>query len=137
MPKFSQESISRLSSCHLDLQTLFYEVVRNFDCTIIEGHRGQEAQDKAFADGKSKLKWPQGNHNSSPSLACDAAPFPMPEWKNIPDFIYFGGYVFGVANQLFQNGKMAHRIRYGGDFNMNYRISDGNFKDFIHFELIP
>lgn len=136
MPKFSQRSFSRLSTCHIDLQTLFYEVVRTFDCTILEGHRNQVDQDAAYARGASKLKYPHGKHNTLPSHAVDVVPYPFPGWNNTSDFIYFGGYVMGVAQQLFDEGKMKHRIRYGGDFNKNQRVADSTFLDLVHFEII-
>ena len=46
MPKFSQDSFSKLSTCHPDLQVLFYEVIKYYDCTILEGYRNQVDQDK-------------------------------------------------------------------------------------------
>ena len=55
MPKFSQESFSKLSTCHPDLQALFYEVIKYFDCTIIEGYRNQAEQEQAFKDGELKI----------------------------------------------------------------------------------
>ena len=42
---------------------------------IVCGHRNKEDQNKAFAEGKSKLKWPKGKHNKLPSQAVDAAPY--------------------------------------------------------------
>ena len=74
MPLFSQTSKARLSTAHPDLQRLFNEVVKHWDCTIVCGHRGKEEQDKAFAEGKSKVKWPNGRHNKLPSLAVDVMP---------------------------------------------------------------
>ena len=58
MPRFGKRSIGRLQTCDQKLQELFYEVVKHFDCSIIEGNRGEERQNKAFADGKSKVKYP-------------------------------------------------------------------------------
>ena len=42
MPRFSTRSKSRLNTCDEKLVELFEEVVKGFDCTIIEGHRGQK-----------------------------------------------------------------------------------------------
>lgn len=136
MPKFGNTSFSRLSTCHLDLQTLFYEVVRSYDCTVLEGHRNEADQNAAFERGDSKLKWPDGKHNSQPSMAVDVAPYPLPSWGSSNEFIYFAGYVMGIAQRLFDEGKMTHRVRYGGDWNQNHRISDDGFKDYVHFELV-
>lgn len=135
MPSFSQASLDKLFDVHVDLRTLFLEVIKYVDCTIICGYRNKEAQDKAFADGNSKLRWPNGQHNKRPSMAVDVAPYPLPPWSKTVDFIYFGGYVMGIAQMLYEQGKISHKIRYGGDFSMNNRVSDEKFLDTVHFEL--
>jgi peptidoglycan L-alanyl-D-glutamate endopeptidase CwlK len=134
MPKFSQASFSKLSTCHQDLQVLFYEVIKYFDCTIIEGYRNQEDQEKAFAAGNTKLHWPNGKHNRQPSMALDAAPYPV-DWKNEKRMYWFAGYVMGIAQKLNSEGKMTHALRYGGDWDSDKNINNENFKDLVHFEL--
>lgn len=106
MPKFSQKSLNRLNQCHPDLQRLFLEVVKGFDCSIIEGYRTKEDQDKAFYAGTSKVKWPNGKHNQFPSLAVDVWPYPVPRTENgqIDDLSLvwdnFGRYVLETAEKL-------------------------------------
>lgn len=136
MPKFSPESFSKLSTCHIDLQVLFFEVVRTFDCKILEGYRNQEDQEKDFLAGKTKLHFPEGKHNRQPSMAVDVCPYPVPDWSKTNNFIFFGGYVLGIAEMLKDQGKITHGIRYGGDFNGDKRISDSSFLDAVHFEII-
>lgn len=136
MPSFSPKSLQRLGTCHKDLQTLFSEVIKHFDCTILVGNRGKEEQNQAFKDGKSKKKYPDSKHNSMPSNAVDVSPYPIPVWTKSVDFCYFGGYVMGIAAMLLVEGKMTHRIRYGGDFNTNKIVSDSKFYDLVHFELM-
>src|SRR3990167_6832212 len=114
MPKFSQTSFSRLSTCHIELQTLFYEVIRSVDCTIICGHRGEAEQDAAFESGASRLRWPNGKHNGNPSMAVDVAPWPI-DWKNVKRFYWFAGFVMGTAERLKVEDKMHHSVRWGGD----------------------
>lgn len=136
MPRFSDLSFSRLSTCDIELQTLFYEVIKYWDCVVLEGHRGQEAQDKAFHDGKSKLRWPNGKHNSSPSQAIDVSPCPV-IWSNRERFYWFAGYVMATAEQLKQQGKMTKSIRFGGDWDEDKEITDEKgLQDLVHFELI-
>lgn len=134
MPKFSLESQKKLSTCHPDLQTLFDEVIKYFDCTVIEGFRDESDQNKAFADGKSKLKWPNGKHNKNPSMAVDVSPYPI-DWKNIKRMYWFAGFVMGIANHLRYEGKIDHGVRYGGDWDRDNDIDDQTFKDLVHFEL--
>ena len=128
MPRFGKRSISRLKTCDQKLQELFYEVVKHFDCSIIEGHRGEERQNKAYADGKSKVKYPNGKHNQNPSIAVDVAPYPI-DWSDRDRFHYFGGFVLGVAKEMGMN------IRWGGDWNQDTHTKDNKFDDLVHFEI--
>jgi len=136
MPKFSQSSFSKLSTCHIDLQALFFEVIKYFDCTIIEGYRGKEAQDKAFNTGHSMLKYPDGRHNKTPSMAVDVIAYPI-NWNDEKLCIWFGGYVLGIAQQLKNQGKMTHAIRWGGSWNGFGKLNTPKqFNDLVHFEII-
>ena len=128
MPRFGSRSINRLKTCDQKLQELFYEVVKHFDCSIIEGNRGEERQNKAYADGKSKVKYPNGKHNKFPSVAVDVAPYPI-DWSDRDRFHYFGGFVLGVAKQMGMN------IRWGGDWNQDTHTKDNKFDDLVHFEI--
>ena len=128
MPRFSTRSKSRLNTCDEKLVELFKEVVKGFDCTIIEGHRGQKKQDEAYNKGNSKVKFPNGKHNKSPSLAVDVAPYPI-DWRDRDRFHYFAGYVLGIASQ------MGIKIRWGGDWDMDTQTKDNSFDDLVHFEI--
>lgn len=126
--KFSKLSQARLASCHPKLQELFYEVVKNYDCTVICGHRGKEEQNKAVADGKSKTPWPMSKHNSVPSNAIDVAPSPL-DWNDKEGFYHFAGFVRATALNL------GIKVRWGGDWDGNFNLKDQNFFDLPHFEL--
>lgn len=135
MPNFGAGSLQKLQTCHPDLQFLFYEVVKHFDCKVLEGYRNEEKQEEAFKKGNSKLHYPMGKHNSIPSNAIDVSPYPV-EWNNLSKFYWFAGYVLGTAEQLFAQGKIKHKIRYGGDWNSDKNITDNKFNDLVHFELV-
>ena len=128
MPKFGKRSQERLNTCDEDLIALFQEVVKYFDCSVLEGHRGEEKQNKYFNEGKSKLKYPKGRHNRKPSNAVDVVPYPV-DWNDREQMTYFAGFVKGVAY------KMGIPIRWGGDWNNNNDLKDNNFDDLPHFEL--
>jgi|TARA_R100000656_G_scaffold113264_3_gene85572 hypothetical protein len=128
VPRFSSRSKRRLDTCDSKLEKLFKEVVKYFDCTILEGHRGKEAQNKAYNDGKSKVQYPNGKHNKRPSVAVDVAPYPI-DWSDRDRFHYFGGFVLGVAK------KMGMNIRWGGDWDMDTKTKDNKFDDLVHFEI--
>ena len=129
MPSFGTRSTKRLDSCHEDLQLLFRAVVQRFDCTILQGHRGEEEQNAAFDGGNSKLRWPNGKHNRRPSIAVDVAPYPI-DWKDAGRFCFFAGYVKRVADEL------GMAIRWGGDWDGDTRTTDQTFDDLVHFELL-
>lgn len=135
VPKFSHTSKAQLATVDPELQILFKEVVKHFDCQVLEGFRNEADQEKAFKAGNSKLRWPNGNHNHFPSSAIDVSPYPV-DWKNTARFYWFAGYVMGVASQLKAHGKMKHNIRFGGDWNRNYDITDEKgLRDLVHFEI--
>jgi len=128
MAKFGKTSKKRLSTCENDLQRLFKEVIKHFDCSVLEGHRGQEKQDKYFNEGKSKVKYPNGRHNATPSKAVDVVPYPV-DWDDTARMYYFSGIVKGIAIS------MGINIRWGGDWDGDTQVQDTKFKDLPHFEL--
>ena len=128
MPKFSKTSKDRLITCEEELQTLFNEVVKYFDCSVLVGYRGRNEQDTAYESGHSKVKWPNGKHNQKPSVAVDVAPYPI-DWDDRERFIYFGGFVKGCAF------RMGIPLRWGGDWDNDTQLTDNKFDDLVHFEL--
>lgn len=135
MPIFSTESSKQLSTCHKDLQILFDEVIKHFDCKVTEGYRDETAQNKAYAEGKSQLKWPNGHHNMMPSTAVDVYPYPI-DFTDKNKFYLFAGRVLGIAEMLKLQGIMTYSIRWGGDWDNDNKIKDNKFNDLVHFELI-
>jgi peptidoglycan LD-endopeptidase CwlK len=117
---YSKISQKRLESCHPDLQRLFNEVIKEHDCAIICGHRDEIAQNEAYRGGFSKARWPYSKHNSLPSMAVDAAPFPI-DWSDHKRFCDFASDVMETAKRL------GIKIKWGGHF--------ASLKDFPHFEI--
>lgn len=120
MPKFGAKSLERLRTCHDDLQLLCHAILDEMDITVLCGHRGEQDQNKAFAEGKSQLKFPKSKHNSMPSLAVDIAPHPL-DWSDIERF----EKMCEIAERLAD--KMGIDIRLGRDFS---------FRDYPHLELV-
>ena len=129
MPSFGTKSLKELETCHPLLQLLFTRVVEGYDCSVLEGARSKEKQNSLYEAGKTKLKWPNSKHNSSPSLAVDVAPYPI-NWKSKDQFYHFVGYVKGVSDIL------GIKIRCGADWDGDNDINDQTFDDLPHFELI-
>ena len=120
MPEFGANSQKALASADLRLRVVFHGVVKHFDCSIIEGHRDRETQNRYFNEGKSKAKWGKSAHNRSPSLAVDAVPYPS-GWDDEKMLARFAGYVQGVASMH------SIHITWGGDFR--------SIHDPAHFEI--
>ncbi|MBD3331013.1 M15 family peptidase [Candidatus Peregrinibacteria bacterium] len=117
-PHFSQKSIDNLITVHPYLYTIFTNVIKVYDCSILCGHREKTAQNLAYYNGKSSFNWPNSKHNKMPSLAVDAAPYPI-NWQNIKEFYHLWGIVRGIAIAR------GFRVRWGGDWG-----------DYCHFELL-
>ena len=129
MPYFGKRSKKHLETCDKRLQKVLNEVIKYVDCSVIEGHRSAERQNKLFEEGRTKVKYPHGRHNSNPSRAVDVVPYPI-DWDDRERFHLFAGFVIGIAQS------MGIKLRWGGDWNMNFEVDDNNFDDFPHFELI-
>jgi len=150
MPEFSAKSMSILKTTRPELQRLFLEVVKHFDCTVISGRRGQVEQESLFRAGKTKAHFGESPHNYGDSFAVDVVPYPI-DWDSEREIIaaahkgdevalmkailsverlcLFAGFVLGTAKQ------MGIELTWGGDWNRDTHLSDNRFDDFPHFEL--
>lgn len=132
MAAFGAASEKQLATCDDRLQRLLREAIKYLDFTVVEGHRNEEDQEKAYAKGASKLHWPKGNHNARPSRAADIAPFPI-DWSEkttaLARFAFLSGVVHACAQQL------GIRVRFGWDWNRNLDPRDETFLDWPHIEL--
>ena len=128
MAKFGKSSRARLATCDDELQKVFNEVIKYVDCSVLEGHRGQERQNKLLLESKTKVQYPLGRHNAVPSRAVDVVPYPV-DWNDRERFHLFAGFVLGIARG------MGINLRWGGDWNQNFEVDDNKFDDFPHFEL--
>ena len=129
MPRFGKISKERLATCDERLQEVFNEVIQFVDCSVLEGHRSQERQDKLYDEGKTKVKYPRGRHNSNPSRAVDVTPYPV-DWEDRERQTLFAGFVLGIARAK------GIKLRWGGDWDMDFEVMDNRFDDFPHFEVI-
>ena len=131
MPKFGKRSRERLDTCHADLGTVLEFVVIHMDCSILEGYRNEEDQNRCFAEGRSQVKFPDGRHNEYPSLAVDVAPYPI-DFQDRDRFHFFAGYVRAIADEL------GIKIRWGGNWanDLSKGFKKNNFDDLVHFELV-
>jgi hypothetical protein len=131
MPKYSKRSQSRLDTCDERLRQVFEEVIKHWDCTILEGHRSKHLQNQYYnsVPQRSKIQWPNSKHNSTPSMAVDAVPYPI-DWNDWNRFYAFSGFVVGIG------AAMGITIRSGLDWDKDRDFNDQNFNDAPHFEVV-
>ena len=132
---YSQRSLTRLGTCHLDLQLLMREALADPECpcdiTVLEGHRDQERQDKLVDEGKSQLMWPKSKHNSMPSMAVDVAPWVGGVSWEWDDYRPLAAHIKDVWARLVANEQVTgqYDLSWGGDWK--------TFKDGPHWQLDP
>ena len=118
---FGKASLKERATLHPDLQKVVDEASKEINITLLKGFRGQEEQDKAYADGKSKLKWPNSRHNKTPSEAVDIAPWPI-NWSDSNSFKKMASAVKLAAKRV------NVEVEWGGE-------CFGKFIDMPHFQL--
>ena len=127
MPVFSKISQERLSTCDPRLQEICNEAIKDFDFMVVCGHRGESDQNKAFSEGKSRLKYPDSKHNTTPSLAVDLAPLEHKDgkavipWDDIEAFRKLAMHIMNIANNK------GIPLEWGGNWI--------KFKDYPHFQI--
>lgn len=121
MYKFSQRSKDNLATADEKLQLLFNEVIKEFDCTVIEGHRSLKRQKELFDKGASQIDGisKKGKHNYMPSRAVDVVPYPL-DWNDTESFKLLASVVKRKALDLGIN------VQWGGDWKM---------RDYPHWQL--
>lgn len=142
MYKFGNKSLECLNTCHDDLKIIMTLAIRitDIDFGISEGHRSIKKQYVYFRSGASKLDGynRKSKHNYEPSMACDIYAYINGKASYDKESLsYIAGLIQGIANILHSDGKITHKIRWGGNWDMDGEILiDQSFDDRPHFELI-
>lgn len=133
MPQFGNASKKRLATCDPRIVEVLEEVIKHFDCSVLEGVRSKEDQNEYYRTGRSKVMWPHSKHNvlveGQLSRAVDVAPYPI-DWNDTDRFYYFAGFVVGIA------ASKGIKLRFGGDWDGDRDLKDQTFNDLPHFELV-
>lgn len=137
MHTFSKDSEAALATVHPDLEQVLRTAIQIKDFAVIEGHRGEQAQHAAFVSGASKVDWPLGKHNKTPSEAVDVRPYDtvthqLVPWARTDEYILLAGIIQACAFLL------NIPIRWGHDWNRNMMMTDegGKLVDMPHYELV-
>ena len=145
--RFSRRSRARLNTCHPDLVAICEEVIKVYDFSVLEGLRTLEKQREYYETGRSKLdgikkKSKHQDDGSGKSKAIDIMPYKKGtnafsgKEKDVRRFYYLAGLMKMAAEKLLEEGKISHRLRWGGDWDDDDIYNDQNFDDLPHFELI-
>lgn len=131
MPVFSKHSLDKLSDCDPRLIEICKEAIKIVDFVVCVGFRNKEDQEEAVRKGNSKVHWPNSKHNKIPSKAVDLAPYYNGEiaWKDLQAFCVLAGVIKAIASMK------GFNIRWGGDFNGNWNMTDDKWDDLPHFEI--
>ena len=130
---YGEKSQTNLSQCHLDIQRVFNEAIKHRDISITCGRRGKPTQNKLFADGKTKVQYPDSYHNAEfPELAdaVDAIPYPttQADWENREYWVEWSSWIKGLATG------MGITLVSGFDWDNDYELDDQSFFDGPHFQ---
>lgn len=128
MPTFSLDSEKQLATCDPRLQKVLRTAILFVDFKVLEGHRDKASQEKAYREGKSQVRWPNGKHNSLPSKAVDIAPWPI-DWSDTERFVAVCNFIRGIA------AGMGVTLRWGGDWDSDWNVKEERFRDYGHLEL--
>lgn len=129
MNKFGKRSREALNSSDPRWTEVMEIVLQHRDCSILEGHRDEAKQTEYFETGKSKIEWPDGEHNKKPSNAIDAVPYPI-DWDDTERMRAFVFFVKGVATGL------GYKVRLGADWDGDFTNKDQSFHDIPHMEFM-
>ena len=154
MPSFSQKSKDKLATCDNKLQLICDEAIQYVDFTIVTGHRSREEQNNLYDLGLSKLRWPNGKHNSEPSRAVDVAPYIKPfgaifggpeqvkrimelTGKNKSQVYSFVEKSYARLIGILEGIALSNGIvtRVGLDWDNDFNTLDQTFHDLGHIEL--
>lgn len=154
--KFGKSSKKQLNTCHKDLKLIFLRAIAisKVDFGLSEGHRPIKKQQDYYAigrtvdlhrkpitnvDGVNK----KGKHNYLPSLALDIYVWHSDRKTREKiaydkmHLTYIVGLLDAITEDLYENGKIKHKIRWGANWDGDGIIDyDQSFDDFPHVELI-
>ena len=150
MYKFSKKSKKEYNTLHSDLQKILNEVIKIYDFSILEGIRSTSRQQQMYKEDKSKLNGisKKSKHQGEldkygfmVSYAVDILPYKKGtnafsgKTKDNYRFYYLAGLMKMCAFKLYSEGKIQHKLKWGGDWDSDDIYTDQTFNDLVHFEL--
>lgn len=155
MYKLGSASKKRLNTCNAEIQLIITEAIKvsQIDFGVAQGERTVEQQQHYFNEGKSKVNpkayatleelLSKGKHIVDGNIRKKADAVDIYAYVNGSanwekhNLCYVGGVITSTAKRLLKEGKITKCLRWGGNWdNDGEIISDQNFQDLPHFELI-
>ena len=96
------------------------------DCSF----RNEYAQNMAYEDETSKVRWPYSKHNKLPTPAMDCVPIINggASWNKV-HCVALSGLILAAGKEEGIN------LRWGGNWDMDSEpITDQDFQDLVHYE---
>lgn len=156
--KFSEKSTKQFETLHSDLQKIIAKGVKYclVDFSLVEGHRSPEKQFEYYKKGRElkngkweivNSKWVitnvdgykvKGKHNYNPSHAVDFCAYvpnkPELTWDSI-HLTYIAATLVYIADQLYEQGVIQHKLRWGGNWDKDGDLADNKLYDRPHVEI--
>ena len=146
--KLSKTSLEKLSTCDPYLQMVIKEAIKitPVDSGVAQGWRSVDQQRQYFKEGKSKIDPDKYDPNQLIKKAKHVVNELARLSRAVDVFAYIPGkgaswnveHLCVIAGVILAVDKMhENRLRWGGNWDMDGEIiSDQNFQDLPHFELI-
>lgn len=149
---YSKRSLDNLSTCEYDLRIIMMAAIKesSVDFGISEGVRTVEKQLEYFLSNppktsldprdpeqRKKAKHLPNEKGLSEAVDIYAYVPGRPDLSyDIAHLSYIAGVVDSAAKRLYNEGKVSHLVKWGGNWDMDgCIISDQRFNDLPHFEL--
>lgn len=135
MRKWGQRSLDVYDTLDPRLQEVMdYVLDEVADVSLICGHRNQHDQNELYyaRPQRTQVQWPNSKHNMLPSLAVDFQPYPYParQEKLWASLAYVAGRAIAYAESI------GVTLRWGGDWDRDGELTDQNFDDLFHLEIM-
>jgi len=140
--KFGKSSLKHKKTIHVELELILESALEKspMDFGISDGFRSKDRQHELYRKGLSKIDGHErkGKHNVKPSMAVDIYAYHSGKAQfDQASMCFLAGVILGVAEDLRNRGIIKHRIRWGGNWNMDgVIIYDQSFQDLCHFEMV-
>lgn len=133
--KLGRTSSRRLSTCCPAIQEIVRAAANDPNCPcdfgVVCGGRGKDAQEKAFAEGKSNARWGSSDHNvmkgDKPySMGVDLAPYS----SALRNYIWEDDELYAALalHLMTTASKLGYRLEWGGNYT--------SIKDMPHYSLL-